>query len=154
MCTNAEGDAKSPPAAFISRVRASWSRSASSLEKMHVSNFLASYHGIHEPAVLLWIRRRRLPFSLHIEKRRCMRAHWHACAFREEIDPHTLPTRRVSYLGVHSVAVASSRSPGVDSGPVSWSKVRVNLLAACNCYVYVTCYWTNRRHFRRLTTIP
>ena len=123
-------------------------------KKMHVSNFLASYHGIHEPAVLLWIRRRRLPFSLHIEKRRCMRAHWHACAFREEIDPHTLPTRRVSYLGVHSVAVASSRSPGVDSGPVSWSKVRVNLLAACNCYVYVTCYWTNRRHFRRLTTIP
>lgn len=39
MCTNAEGDAKSPPAAFISRVGASWSRSASSLEKMHVSNF-------------------------------------------------------------------------------------------------------------------
>ena len=84
-----------PPRLFLA---SSWSRSASSLEKIQVSIFLASYHGNHEPAVLPWIRRRKLPFSLHIEKRRCMRAHWHSCAFREEIDPHTLPTRRVSYL--------------------------------------------------------
>ena len=29
---------------------------------------------------------------------------------------------------VHSVAAASPHSPGVDSGPVSWSKEKVNLL--------------------------
>ena len=95
--THAEGDAKSHRV-YFSRQGFLVSFSIEFGKKFHVSIFLASYHGNHELAVLLWIHRRQLPLSLHIEKRRCMRALWHSCAPREEIDPHTLPPWRVSYL--------------------------------------------------------